>query len=513
MKNSTKHLITENSEQINPSENNSILNYVREIEPTNGQKTALLKLETFFNQNDTQIFVLKGYAGTGKTTISKAIIDFLTKSNKKIYAMALTGRAAKIFRKKTSFPAATIHQTIYTPEINKNLEVEFNLRPEFKDGSILIVDESSMLLCDAEKLKLEFSLSNDTKVYGKNILNDIFEIANLDKNKNTKIVFVGDNAQLTLGDIPYALESSFYVNLDIKIATETLTEVKRNDNGILRIASMYRDLIISNDYEKRIRFENNEEVKKVSRPHFFLTYFEHHPSINDLKKSIIICPSNEKVRLANKMIRKNYFNSEFIQIGDRIMAYFNNYSSVNPHMNGDLYEVMEILDPSHVKTINISSPSENEMYYIRNCQKNNTIPHYIKVKSNNTIEVQLEFIYLKLKDDEGMVRNSYICKHYLDAEGPEKNPLVLRANIIYATMRHTEMKEKKGIMIKDFITQDEMYNAMYVKYAYAMTGHKAQGGEWNNVYTSSIGYVSDFYNRFLYTAFTRAIKKLYIETF
>ena len=225
----------------------SIFNHFQHLKLSTDQESALSKLETFLGSSN-QVFMLKGYAGTGKTTLIKGLIDFIDAEDKKFLLMAPSGRAAKVLRDKTG-SGSTIHKGIYNFEklvnINSNLEdvAEHSLHYFFPlnqldDETVIIVDEASMISSKESK--------NELFSFGTNVLlNDLLTFASLKTTKN-KIIFVGDPAQLppVSDNNSYALESCFFEKLGLQVEQIEMTEVKRqSDNLILQNATIIRETI------------------------------------------------------------------------------------------------------------------------------------------------------------------------------------------------------------------------------------------------------------------------------
>jgi tRNA A37 threonylcarbamoyladenosine biosynthesis protein TsaE len=491
----------------------TIFDFATKVVPTQDQSIAMSQLQDFLVQDQTQVFILNGYAGTGKTTISESLCHYISYKQIPYKVMAPTGRAAKTFSKKTLIPCSTIHRGIYDVDFDtQNLEVNYSLQPEFKDGTVLIIDESSMLTANTKRIPKYGEDDSDVLqiVRGVYLLNDIFDVMNLSKNKNSKIVFVGDEAQLLLTEKPYSLDVSFFTYFGYKSQKTTLREVKRNDNEILDLATRYRELIINGVQNTKLFPSSKTDLEIISNGAMLTHYSQNYPRPKDSIDAAIVCMSNQKVFYTNQAIRSFYFGDRAVEIDDRIMSYSNNYSEVNPHMNGDIFTVVEVLERNYKKSLTINTLSEGETNYIRQALTENKLPSYIEVVKSDVIKVHMSLTMLKVKNEEGILFDTYICDHYIDTFETKRNPLLIRANTIYAKMRYDDLAVPKK-PFEDWVKYDKIYNAMPAKFGYAMTGHKAQGGEWDTIYTSMSGKASDFYNRYMYTACSRAVKKLVIE--
>lgn len=491
----------------------SIFDFVSKITPTDDQSTALKKLQDFVEQAEKQIFILNGYAGTGKTTISESLCAYLEYKNKPFKVMAPTGRASKNFNIKTGFGSQTVHSSIYLTVMDEeNLEPSFILKDTWENGTIAILDESSMLTIDTSEFQTY--KTNTTYLYGgkrgSNILNDLFEIMNLGINKKSKIIFVGDEAQLLLKDKPYALDQNFFERHHFLCEKCTLTEVKRNDNDILTLATRYRELIMQKQWNTKIFPSDKMDIQIIPTGGLISRFMANNPKVEHTANSVVICKSNLESYGVNQELHSQYFGNEGVSIGDKIMSYANNYSKVNAHMNGDIFTVLKVLRRNLAKTISINKLSEAEKAYVRKAISDKQLPSYIEVTSGDSLRVTLSYTLLLVLNDEGNVFRTYICNHYMQSSDANRNLLIMRANIIYAHMRY-KRKENRTITFEDWSKRDLRSQTMQAKYGYAMTGHKAQGGEWENIYTSIAGKANEYYLRFMYTACTRAVNKLYLE--
>jgi hypothetical protein len=483
-------------------------NHFQHIKINQDQKQAIDKINGFL-ESDSNIFILQGYAGTGKTTLIKGVINFLEKSNKQFNIMAPTGRAAKVLRDKTGF-GKTIHSSIYKLKDLKSINSDskefadhsvqyyFPIDLENNNQRVLIVDEASMISSKESK--------NELFDFGTNILLDDLLTHTFQTNKNNKIIFVGDPAQLPpVGDNQSkALEKSYFKELGYSCEAAQLTQVMRqDDNLILENANTIRGLLnetqrnaieLQYDMDSFIKLDTYDIVKKY-------TQLFPNPEIGG---GVIISFSNTQCYHYNFAIREQLFphNKEIVE-GDIIMINNNNqYSYKTELFNGDLAKVVYV--SSHV--VVQSAP----VYLTKN---NKNIQETIKLKFRK-IEFRIPHF------DEEI--SCYIIEDLLNSIDRDLTLDMTKMLYINFVMRFNQAQEKRkeiGLQkfkvgsdeFKDALKKDPYYNALRVKYGYAITCHKSQGGEWDKVfidYSGRTGLSSDAL-RWCYTATTRGVNRVF----
>jgi hypothetical protein len=483
-------------------------NHFQHIKINQDQKQAIDKINGFL-ESDSNIFILQGYAGTGKTTLIKGVINFLEKSNKQFNIMAPTGRAAKVLRDKTGF-GKTIHSSIYKLKDLKSINSDskefadhsvqyyFPIDLENNNQRVLIVDEASMISSKESK--------NELFDFGTNILLDDLLTHTFQTNKNNKIIFVGDPAQLPpVGDNQSkALEKSYFKELGYSCEAAQLTQVMRqDDNLILENANTIRGLLnetqrnaieLQYDMDSFIKLDTYDIVKKY-------TQLFPNPEIGG---GVIISFSNTQCYHYNFAIREQLFphNKEIVE-GDIIMINNNNqYSYKTELFNGDLAKVVYV--SSHV--VVQSAP----VYVTKN---NKNIQETIKLKFRK-IEFRIPHF------DEEI--SCYIIEDLLNSIDRDLTLDMTKMLYINFVMRFNQAQEKRkeiGLQkfkvgsdeFKDALKKDPYYNALRVKYGYAITCHKSQGGEWDKVfidYSGRTGLSSDAL-RWCYTATTRGVNRVF----
>lgn len=484
-----------------------IFNHFTHINLTSDQRIALEKLDAFLESED-RVFILQGYAGSGKTTLLKGFVEYIQTLGKKHQLMAPTGRAAKVINQKTGFESTTIHKGIYSFEKLHEIkqgddanDVSFLYRFELRnnsevDGSVLIVDEASMvsdILSQGEFFRFGSGhLLKDLIAYSR--IQDVFS--------TSKIIFIGDPAQLPPIGMSFspALDPIYLGdNYKVGISQAEMKEVKRQDvdNGILISATKIRQSLTSgyfNDFDLR---ENKRDVFNLAYQDYLKTYKE----VEDQK--IIICYQNKTAQVLNKAIRRDKFGDELpIQASDTVIIGGNNYRF--GIMNGEFAVVAE------------TSPSVESRDVRFNIQGGKT----------ESVKLTWRLISLIITDENNQFRSvkGYILENFLYGDNYLK-PEEQRA--LYVDFKNRHPKLKKGTEeFKEAILNDNYFNCILLKYGYAVTCHKAQGGEWPsafvfwdrgtqpsfNFYESEHNRAgktnSDFY-RWAYTAVTRASKKLF----
>ncbi len=480
----------------------SIFNHFQNITLTNDQRKAVEKIESFIHGSD-NIFILKGFAGTGKTTLIKGLVNYLEETKKAYDVMAPTGRASKILRDKTGC-GQTIHRSIYNfdrlepikkskEENDYSFKYYFPLYINDKENQIIIVDEASMISSKESK--------NELFSFGTNVLlDDLITYSKLPDTSN-KIIFVGDPAQLPpVGDNKSkALDKDYLAQMGMRVDTFQLEEVVRQkENTILKNAFKIRSLVKNNNKEN-LEFEYDSsfiEINSYDIPHKFAEMFPN-PEID---KSVIIAFSNQQCLNYNLSIRSKIFpGQKNVQIGDILIINHNNYHTYGVElMNGEMVKVVD------VATETIS-------------RKN--IPVYETINGKRVKKyISLTFRKIKIRlpnsknDISCLIIDSLLNSPNRDLSISEMKALFIDFNLRFDIEQ--KQREKNGLhRIKKFkeeyfikLRKDQFFNALRVKYGYAITCHKAQGGEWDTVFIDYYGRTSlkDDPLRWSYTATTRS---------
>ena len=450
------------------------------FEPTIKQQKLLNDLSDFiFDNNNRALFLLKGYAGTGKTTTISTVVNSLWKTGKKAVLLAPTGRAAKVISVYSKKQAFTIHKKIYFPKKQQNGSVDFVIQPNKHTNTLFFIDEASMIPDKPSNAKLfeTGSLLDD-------LINYVYS------GKNCKIIFIGDTAQLppVKLNISPALEART-LELDFhKDVTELeLDEVMRQheNSGILANATILRMLIDNEatnfqfdlNFPDIIRLEDGYDIEDAINSAY--------DNIG-VEDTAFIVRSNKRANQYNEQIRTKIRGQENeISSGDYVMVVKNNYfwlkdsSEAGFIANGDICEITRI-------------NSVKDLYGFR------------------FAEVEVRMIdYPNQKPFETVLLLDTLSSETPSLTYDESNKLYQAVREDFA---HEKSKYKQLLAIKN----NKYFNALQVKFSYAMTCHKSQGGQWKTVFVEQPYLpegISIEYLRWLYTAITRAQEKLYLIGF
>jgi ATP-dependent exoDNAse (exonuclease V) alpha subunit len=450
-------------------------------EPTAQQLELFDKLHEFLiSDNGDECFVLKGYAGTGKTTIVGALVKALKYYNYKSVLLAPTGRAAKVIANYSGRKAFTIHKRIYRRKSAMNIEDAFRLADNLASDTLFIVDEASMI-SDSLAGNTDDTLLHDLMSYVYNT-------------KNCKLILVGDTAQLP----PVGAENS--PALDVKLMKAEfaldifnfeLTDVLRQqkDSGILLNATSLRDII------RKGKVIAPKVVTKGYKDVFRMTGERLEEGLNyaynkyGYDGTLIVCRSNKNANLYNRQIRgRILLREEELTGGDQVMVVRNNYFWLQDQEEGSTGFIANG-DIARIKKVR----RFEEMYGFR------------------FADVQLEFIDYA----EDPVVECKILMDTLYSEAPALPPADQKKFFLEVMKDYEHIASRKAKL--DELKLNPYYNALQIKFAYAVTCHKAQGGQWEAVFVDQ-GYVTEEminmdFLRWLYTACTRASRELFLVNF
>lgn len=448
--------------------------------PTLDQKSVSRHLEAFtISKKNNPVYVLKGYAGTGKTSMISAYVNTLKQSSTKFVLLAPTGRAAKVLSHYTGYQAHTVHRYIYVFMTNKEGVTNIVLSPNKLTNTVFIIDEASMISDTAQ---------GNSKVFGNNsLLDDIIRF--VFAQKGNKLMLVGDTAQLP----PVGIALSPALDLDNLKRAYSVTafdfemkEVMRQslDSGILTSATIIRTKIENENIEPPFfqLDEQNKDVNVVSDAYEFGELLMESFTDSSLDNGIIICRSNKQANMYNNQIRSRILMRESeIEAGDLMMVVKNNYfwldkdSKAGFIANGDIIKILRYKETE-------------ELYGFRFADVDIQLVDYPEEK-----EVNVKLLLNTIDTNSPGL--------------PEKDNLQLFANVEES---YNDYPNRRTRLNK--IKANPYYNALHVKFSYAMTCHKTQGGQWNNVFLDR-GWMKDEhlnieFLRWLYTATTRATEKL-----
>lgn len=448
---------------------------------TTRQDIALQKLSEFILDSEPEeLFLLKGFAGTGKTTITSTIVKNIWKVRKSVVLAAPTGRAAKVLGNYAKQNAQTIHRKIYFPK-SKNNNITFSLRPNKHRNTLFIVDEASMIP----------DTPSDAKLFENgSLLNDLIEF--VDAGFKCRLLLIGDTAQLppVKLDISPALdEKKLMLDYNREVTHIELNEVVRQsiESDILLNATQIRHILEDGFYESfKFNITQKGDVIRLIDGHEIMDAINDSYSQLGHEDTCIVVRSNKRANLYNQNIRQRIlFQEEEISAGDYFMVVKNNYFWVKPTTdagfiaNGDIVKVLEIF-------------AIKELYGFR------------------FAEVNVQMVdYPNMKPFETVVLLDTLTSNTASLSFEESNQLYQEVMKDYADVK---TKYQKFLKVKN----NKFFNALQVKFSYAITCHKSQGGQWDTVFVEQ-PYLPDGidkdYLRWLYTAITRAKSKLYLIGF
>jgi hypothetical protein len=473
---------------------------------TSGQSSLIDELEKFLS-DQTPCFLLKGYAGTGKTFLMKGLTDFLLQSKRNFVIAAPTGRAAKVISQKTKHKACTIHKTIYSSKELKEFKTKdedgtetfkfyFEVRiSEDPTNTVYIIDEASMI-------SNVYSESEFFRFGSGFLLKDLIRYINFDNNDHSKkIIFIGDNAQLPPVNMNFspALDGRYLQENCGLVSNEfELTEVVRQkaNSGILHNATKIRQSLKENIFNKLDIETDFKDINKTKYEELLPKYLQACNNTID-EETIIIAYSNSAVKGYNDFVRNHFFpNQKTITVGDKVILLSNNYNYPQMELlNGDIGFVVEVSQTTESRTIPLKRKNSKDVVEEIN------VPLTFR---NVTITFTDE--KFKKHDIECKIIENLLYSHHRDLSSDE-----LKALYIDFKIRNKNLKGGTQ-PFKDALRSDKYFNALRIKFGYAITCHKAQGGEWENTFLNcktSMGYFNSSYFRWLYTGITRAKENLF----
>ncbi|MDN6280259.1 MAG: AAA family ATPase [Psychroflexus sp.] len=451
-------------------------------QPTLKQNLALQLLAKFIiDKEQKSIFVLKGYAGTGKTTIISTLVKNISKSRQRIVLCAPTGRAAKVISSYSKRPAHTVHRKIYFPKKKSGGGIEFVLQENKHKNTIFIVDEASMIPDFPQGADLLKSSS---------VLDDLIDYVYA--GENCKLIFIGDTAQLPPVNAelsPALSEHTLSTHFQMDVKTIELDEVLRQqqESEILYNATYIRQLLNDGEHDQlKLKISNQADVVRLVDGYDIMNAIN--DSFDNLghEETAIIVRSNKRANLYNQQIRSRIlFREDEIAAGDYLMVVKNNYfwlkssSEASFIANGDIVEILEIF-------------SIKELYGFRFAEVRVQMVDYPEMDAFETV----------------------IVLDTLDTNGPALS--YEQTNALYQAVMEDYASEKSKYKKYLKLKKNKFFNALQVKFSYAMTCHKSQGGQWHTVFVEQPYLkegVNEDYLRWLYTAFTRAKERLYLIGF
>ena len=457
------------------------------FEPTADQMYAVDLFARFMTDRDERaVMILRGSAGTGKTSLAGAIVRTMLELRQKVSLLAPTGRAAKVFSLNANQPAATIHRSIYREKAFTGLDGKFNLNVNLFHNRLFMVDEASMI-----------SLSSGNTTFGSGcLLDDLIQFVYNDR--NCRMLLVGDKAQLP----PIGEEESPALRADVLRAYGLtvyecdLNEVLRqsHDSGILYNATVIRQMITHDGVTQlpKIRFNGFADISIVSGDELIERLASSYSEVG-IDETMVITRSNKRANVFNQGIRNMVLGrEEELTTGDMLMVVKNKYKNAPSP-----------LSPEH------GEEKQPALTFIANGDRAvvRRVRNIREFYGFRFADVSLEFPDYDNAEEDMIV--------ILDALMTEAPALTQEQNeqLFQRVLEDYEDIPLKADRMKK-VREDEYYNALQVKFGYAITCHKAQGGQWAHIYLDQ-GYMTDEmltpdYIHWLYTAFTRATEHLYL---
>jgi tRNA A37 threonylcarbamoyladenosine biosynthesis protein TsaE len=472
---------------------------------TNHQEEAISRLSDFL-ESDCACFILKGYAGTGKTFLTKIIADQLESEGYAVQLLAPTGRAARVLSNKSGHNATTIHRAIYNlkelkeEKTNSSGKIKFKFRYEIQHieeniRNVYLIDESSMI---SDKYA-----EGDFFIFGSGrLLNDIFTfVGPTNTKRKDKIIFIGDPAQLPpVSDSQSGALDAEYLRMMHQVDSMEfeMTEVVRQsrESGILFNANYIREQL-SKEKSVRLNFDlqsNFPDVHKLDTAQVVDRYLVQNESLLT-DQSIIVNHSNKSCLKHNLAVRERIFPDKYkIALNDLLMINQNNYNYNIELFNGTMVKILAVSDAPEVKSNMKSYDAEGEV-----CR----VTH------------KFRRVTIAVDGDERQEVSCLILDNFLYSPNPSLDYAENIALYLDFKIRHPNLKPGTK-PFSDSLRSDPYFNALRLKFGYAVTCHKAQGGEWRSAIVNmdvNQGKRSDAFLRWTYTALTRASEQLYYFNF
>ena len=461
--------------------------------PTPEQAQALDVFVQFMtDSNPHAVMILRGSAGTGKTSLSGAIVRTLRAVRQKVMLLAPTGRAAKVFSLNSGMPAYTIHRRIYREKAFAGVDGQFNLNDNLYTDTLFMVDEASMIA----------NLGLGGTTFGSGcLLDDLIHFVY--QGRNDRLLLIGDKAQLPpVGEEESpALSAAMLQGYGLSVYECDLNEVVRQSqqSGILFNATCIRQMITHDDITQlpKIRFSGFSDIREMPGAELIEALGDSYHQVG-LDDTIVVTRSNKRANIFNQGIRNMVLDrEEELESGDMLMIVKNNY-----------YWMEE--ERKKIKESEERKVQSNELpAFLANGDRAKVM------KVSRRIELygfHFATLLLKFPDYDNYELEATVLLDTLTSEAPALT------HDQQEQLFHKIEEDYQDIPLKadrmKAIRQDPYFNALQVKFAYAVTCHKAQGGQWSHVYVDQ-GYMTDDmltpdYIHWLYTAFTRATEMLYL---
>ena len=487
--------------------------------PTECQAKVLYHLSAFIlTEKERPLYLLRGYAGTGKTTLVSTLVKTLPSIGMRYQLLAPTGRAAKVMSNYTGMPASTLHRKLYRFQAVANGELRMTRAENKAKDTIFIVDECSMI-----------SDQGDGYSWSRSLLDDLIEY--VFSGSRCKLLLIGDSAQLPpVGlDISPAMDFDILRNsFNLTMATYEMKEVMRQelDSGILHNATRLRNLMSPShqdtesssyydDYSQYslpiLDINNFSDIVKIDPMSFEELLWESFGDKRSNNEAVVICRSNKRANMFNQAIRSRVLQEEGeLSTGDKLMVVKNNYywsgqqTTDNGQQSSSTSQKLKISETQNLN--NISFIANGDM---------------VEIKRINKFEEMYGFHFadvdIQLTDYEDAPTLS--VKIIMEALNSDTPALTNEdAKRLYQAVEEDYIDIPRAADRRKAMKENPYFNALQVKFGYALTCHKTQGGQWRNVFIEApylpeetILELGDL--RWLYTAMTRASEKVYLVNF
>lgn len=460
--------------------------------PTGDQQQALETFGRFLADRDAHsVMILRGSAGTGKTSLAAAMVRTLYSLGQQLVLMAPTGRAAKVFAQSSGLPAFTIHRTIYREKSFSGLDGSFNINFNKHRNALFVVDEASMISSQP---------GMDSSFGSGSLLDDLMQFVY--SGDNCRLLLIGDKAQLPpVGEEESpALTAEVLEGYNMHVYECDLNEVLRQQSrsGILYNATVIRNMITHDEatHLPLIRFHDFADIVMMPGNELVESIATSYDNVG-MDDTIVITRSNKRANIYNQGIRSQVLDREAnLCGGDMLMVVKNKYFSNNTAQTGE-----DTAAQTGAPNKSISFIANGDRCQVRR------VRHVTELFGFHFADVMLEF-----PDYDHYELETTVLLDTLTSESPALTREENERLFDKVMADYTDIPLKADRM--KAIRQDKYYNALQIKFAYAVTCHKAQGGQWAHVYVDQ-GYMTDDmltpdYIHWLYTAFTRATGKLFL---
>ena len=475
---------------------------------TDGQAELVNSLENFLDGRTESVFLLKGYAGTGKTFITKGLTEYFRAIGRNYVLAAPTGKASKVIAAKTQSPAYTIHKSIYSfDDLAEYRDDDADGTETYKfyaklavnslsADTVFIVDEASMIpdvYQEAEFLRFGTGY----------LLADFLKFVNLDHNDHTKkVIFIGDDAQLPPVGMNFspALDPEYLYREHNAVSTGfELSEVVRQkaESGVIANAIPLRKAMQAKSFNQLTVDFAYSDIRKVEHADLMVRYLEScGGKING--ESIVIAHSNSDVADYNRRIREHFFpDCTEVAPKDKVMSVANRNVGGIFISNGDFGLIRQVLSEPETRTVTLKRKVRDS-----------------KVIEEIPISMRFRDVVAGFRDINGTSHffEAKIIEDLLYSKEPALSSDQNKALYLDFCIRHPDLR-RNSVEFKNALKADPYFNALRLKFGYAITCHKAQGSEWNSVFVKCKSHQSQLtadYFRWFYTAITRTAKNLYL---